>query len=98
MTPGLHTRAAFEAEVLERLDIVAEDLRVLRSTPKPDVPRLPGWLDLDRLAVELGVGVRWLKARKAEGMPHRKIAGKLRFRVRDVEPWLRDRGHMEDAT
>jgi hypothetical protein len=40
---------------------------------------------------------RWLEARVAEGMPSAIIAGKRVFRISEVVPWLRDRGHIEEG-
>ncbi len=31
----------------------------------------------------------------AEGMPHVKIAGRIKFKASEIEPWLEEKGHME---
>jgi hypothetical protein len=38
---------------------------------------------------------RWLRYRLKEGMPHYLIAGKIRFRVSEVVPWLERHGYIE---
>ena len=55
------------------------------------------WLDRQALAAHLGCSVRWVELRMAEGMPHWKVAGRMKFRVSEVEAWLAENGHMERA-
>ena len=67
----------------------------LRSRPrgidspraKPVAPFEP-WLAKNDLAAALGFSVRWVEYRVAEGMPHRRIGGRLRFQLSSVEDWL----------
>jgi hypothetical protein len=33
----------------------------------------------------------------AEGMPHAKIAGRIKFKASEVETWLEQNGHLERA-
>lgn len=50
------------------------------------------WLSKRDLATYLGFSTRWVEYRIAEGMPHRRIGGRVRFRLTEVESWLnRDR-------
>ncbi len=30
-----------------------------------------------------------------DGLPHRHIAGRAKFRLSEVEPWLESHGHIE---
>lgn len=60
-----------------------------------DVTQLEPWLDKRGLSAHLGCGVRWIEGRQAEGMPHAVIAGRIKFRVSEVEPWLEARGFLE---
>lgn len=46
------------------------------------------WLSKRDLAAYLGFSVRWVEYRLAEGMPHKFIGGRVRFRRSDVEAWL----------
>jgi hypothetical protein len=55
---------------------------------------LEPWLDKRALAAHLDCGERWIEYRMAEGMPAWKIAGRVKFRVSEVEPWLRENGYM----
>lgn len=59
------------------------------------VVHLEPWLDKRALAAHLGCSVRWVEGRQAEGMPHAVIAGRIKFRASEVEPWLEERGHLE---
>jgi hypothetical protein len=38
---------------------------------------------------------RWLRQRRAEGMPYSRIAGKPRYKLSLVEPWLEVHGYIE---
>lgn len=51
---------------------------------------LEAFVDREGLEAFLGHAVkeRWLRYRVKEGMPHHLIAGKMRFRVSEVVPWL----------
>lgn len=60
-----------------------------------DIAALEPWLDARALAQHLGCSTRWLRYRIAEGMPHAMLAGRQKFRVSEVEPWLEERGHLE---
>lgn len=59
------------------------------------VAHLEPWLDKRALAEHLGCKVRWIEYRKAEGMPHAVIAGRIKFRASEIEPWLEQRGYLE---
>jgi hypothetical protein len=54
------------------------------------------WLTKKELAQALGVSVRWIEQRMAEGLPHREIAGKRVFQLTASEAWLRRRGHLKE--
>lgn len=58
---------------------------------------LEPFVDRDELAGFLGHAVkeRWLRYRLKEGMPHHLIAGKVRFRVSEVVPWLERHGYIQ---
>ncbi len=53
------------------------------------------WRDKPYLAAYFVCSVRWIEARMEEGMPHTHIAGRAKFRVSEVEPWLAAHGHIE---
>ena len=38
---------------------------------------------------------RWLKYRRAEGMPYELVAGKVRYKLSVVVPWLEAHGYIE---
>jgi hypothetical protein len=59
------------------------------------VVELERWLTKQELAHHLGCGVRFIEYRMTEGMPSALIAGRVKFRVSEVEPWLEQHGHME---
>jgi hypothetical protein len=60
-----------------------------------DLARLEPWLDKRALAAYLGCSYRFVEERKRDGMPHAIIAGRLKYRVSEVEPWLEARGHFK---
>ncbi len=60
-----------------------------------DVVHLEPWLDKKGLQEYLGCEERLIEYRMAEGMPHAKIAGRVKFKASEVEPWLAEHGYME---
>lgn len=54
------------------------------------------WRDKHGLAEHFSCGIRWIEERMAEGMPHKYIAGKAKFKVSRVEPWLDQHGFIEE--
>jgi hypothetical protein len=57
------------------------------------LPLRPGvepWLSKQQLAGHLGFSVRWIELRVRDGMPCERFRGRLRFRVSDVETWLKE--------
>jgi hypothetical protein len=54
-----------------------------------------GWRDKHGIAEHFACGVRWIEARMVEGMPHTYIAGRAKFRVSEVEPWLERHGFIK---
>lgn len=58
------------------------------------VTALEPWVDKRGLASHLGCGIRWVEERLRDGMPSAMIAGKRKFRVSEVEPWLERAGHI----
>ena len=63
-----------------------------------DVVHLEPWLAKAQLAEYLACSERWIECRMAEGMPHATIAGRIKFKVSEVEAWLEENGHMERVT
>lgn len=59
------------------------------------VSQLEPWLDKYQLAAFFGCGVRWIEYRVAEGLPSALIAGRRKFRVSEVEPWMQRHGHIQ---
>lgn len=60
-----------------------------------DLARLEPWLDKRGLAAYLGCSYRFVEERKRDGMPHAIIAGRLKFRPSEVEPWLQAHGYFQ---
>lgn len=60
-----------------------------------EIAYMEPWLDKRHLATHLDCSIRWVELRQAEGMPHAVIAGRIKFRASEVEPWLEQRGHIE---
>lgn len=56
--------------------------RVLDLRPPVDVAASEPWLPKRDLAAHLSLSIRWVEYRVSEGMPHRVIGGRLRFRPR----------------
>lgn len=53
------------------------------------------WLTKRELTTFFPMGVRTIERCVAEGMPHNRLFGKVVFHVSEVEPWLRENGHLE---
>ncbi|HEX9108127.1 MAG TPA: hypothetical protein VF832_12880, partial [Longimicrobiales bacterium] len=67
--------------------------RAVRSTAVTEPTNyLEPWLDKRGLAHHLACSVRWIERRMEDGMPHTHIAGRAKFRVSEVEPWLERHG------
>jgi hypothetical protein len=60
-----------------------------------EITTLPGYLDKKGIAGHFQCSIRWIERRMEEGMPHTHIAGRAKFRVSEVEPWLEAHGHIE---
>jgi hypothetical protein len=78
-------------EIVDRLERLEHRLAHGRSA----VTEL--WRTKRELAADLGVSVRWLEERMAEGLPRREIAGKVLFQRAVVEGWLRRRGLLREV-
>ena len=85
--------AAMFFELADRLDRIERQLQTLAANG--DVAQL--WLSRKELAHRLGVSVRWIDYRVAEGLPRREIGGRLVFQLPTVEGWLRTRGLLTDG-
>jgi hypothetical protein len=83
--------AALFYELADRLDRIEHQLAQLNGP-------IQLWIPKKKLAEHLGVSVRWIDYRVAEGLPHREIAGKVVFHVLTVEAWLKTRGLMKEIT
>ncbi len=60
-----------------------------------EVAELPPWLGKTKIAEHFDCSIRWIERRMEEGLPHTHIAGRAKFRVSEVEPWLEAHGHIE---
>jgi hypothetical protein len=60
-----------------------------------DVVHLEPWLDTKGLEAYSASSERWIENCMADGMPHVKIAGRIKFKASEVEPWLEENRHME---
>lgn len=60
-----------------------------------EIHQLEPWLDRRALATHLGCSVRWLEDRQAEGIPHAILAGRIKYKVSIVEPWLEEHGYLK---
>ncbi len=52
--------------------------------PKP-------WVTKQRLADHLGVTRRWIESQQQLGLPHLHTGGMNRYRISEIEAWLRER-------
>lgn len=59
------------------------------------VAELERWRDKRGIAEHFACSVRWIERRMEEGMPHRHIAGRAKFRASECEAWLEENGHIE---
>jgi hypothetical protein len=60
-----------------------------------DIAHLEPWLAKAQLAEYLACSERWIETKMAEGMPHAKIAGRIKFKPSEVEAWLAANGYLE---
>lgn len=49
------------------------------------------YLTKRQIGEHYGFGVRWVERRVGEGMPSHFMGGQRRFRLSEVEPWIRGR-------
>jgi hypothetical protein len=49
------------------------------------------WVTKRRLAEHLGVTTRWIELQQQRGLPHLRMPGINRYRISEVETWLRER-------
>lgn len=91
----LHEGDLTRLQLLDRLESIERKLDVIAG--QADIAQLEPWLSKRHLAAQLAVSPRWLDARTSEGMPSRMIAGALKFRLSEVELWLRRHGYLEET-
>jgi hypothetical protein len=60
------------------------------STDAEDRPREP-WVTKQQLAEHLGVTRRWIELQQQFGLPRLSTGGMNRYRISEVEAWLRER-------
>jgi hypothetical protein len=49
------------------------------------------WVTKQQLADHLSVTCRWIESQQQLGLPHLHTGGMNRYRISEVETWLRDR-------
>lgn len=84
-----------EEFLADRLESIERQLTSIAN--QIGVVRLEPWLTKRQLAEYLAVSPRWIDDRRAEGMPCRPLAGANKFRISEVEPWLRKHGFLEEG-
>jgi hypothetical protein len=67
----------------------------VRGKVASEVVELERWLDKAGIAGHFSCSIRWIERRMEQGLPHTHIAGRAKFRVSEVEPWLAEHGHIE---
>lgn len=60
-----------------------------------EIASMEKWLGKAKIAAQFDCSIRWIERRMEEGLPHTHIAGRAKFRVSEVEPWLWEHGHIE---
>jgi hypothetical protein len=55
------------------------------------------WITKQQLAGHLGATVRWIEYQQRLGLPYLRMGGMNRYRVSEVEAWLRDRHAAADC-
>jgi hypothetical protein len=73
---------------VERIAKRAAELIEPTGGPEP-------YIDKRAMAAALGMSVRWVEDRLAEGLPSVLISGRRKFRRRDAERWLEASGHID---
>jgi hypothetical protein len=51
--------------------------------------RREGWVTKRELALHLHVALRWIEMQHHNGLPHVRRGGVVRYRISEVEGWLR---------
>lgn len=56
------------------------------------------WVTKQELAHYLAFSTRWVEMRVQEGMPYRRLGGRMRFQITAVEGWIASRPERPVAT
>lgn len=91
----LQDEAPPQEEPKEQVVAPSERPPLVPEGPEFFIKREP-WFGKKTLAQYYGCSVRWIDERVREGMPCCMIAGKRKFRLSQIEPWLRERGYISD--
>jgi hypothetical protein len=67
------------------------------ATEDDGEPRDEPWRTKQQLADHLGVTGRWIEYQQRRGLPRLRVGGINRYRVSEVEAWLRDRQTVADG-
>lgn len=54
-------------------------------------PAVESWVTKQQLAEHLLVTRRWIELQQHHGLPHLRMGGLNRYRISEVEAWLRER-------
>lgn len=61
------------------------------------VGRRERWVTKRELAVHLHVALRWIEMQHHNGLPHVRRGGVVRYRISEVERWLRGEPARKDG-
>lgn len=67
-----------------------------RRRPEPDFSE--PLVTKAQLADHLGFSTRWVELRVAEGLPHYKVGGRLRFHKSQATRWLVEQGERDGSS
>jgi hypothetical protein len=63
----------------------------------PNAPENEGWVTKRQLARHLEMTTRWIEMQQRLGLPVLRLGAANRYQVSEVENWLRERYHSENA-
>jgi hypothetical protein len=75
---------------------VSPDTRV-SDEPRSTADANERWVTKQQVAEHLHVTPRWIELQQRDGFPHLRMGGLVRYRISEVETWLRGRYSTTDA-
>jgi hypothetical protein len=88
-------RDHFEQSIAERFGAVPVYVAPTPDAPAAPTPEPENYRDKTGIAEHFGMSVRWVEHRMQDGMPHSHVDGRARFRLSEVDRWMREGGRLK---